>query len=795
MNNKRFFTCLLSVLLVLGTLPVQFDHNRIHAETIQENDQVVFATYGNWPALSPDGKTVFVGKGRPDNKIENVYDIGLYDTQTGSLLKTITVDNSTDYPNYSPLGSYIALNGDYFLLLDGKTGEKIKSLPYYYTQFSFKETDDTLIAFAYSTNDELLRGNRLSIFDTKSKSVIYEKDYPTDNSMKVAMHPTLPIVAVSYGLDVEIINYETKELISKIENPFNYPESRQYWAIYQLSYSNDGKLNMVNAYGAEKPFLQYISDQSQNYTLSTLSINAYTNEPEKNPYKISYGKNNEIILHYSDKIKFFNSYTGSYLRTLSGDYNDVVFSKDMSKIAYTKNVGYNSGHMPEYVEVQDYPILSKKVNTIEFKDPAIYLREGSSTYYSLEYINDFGEKSLLDPEEFQLESLDENVLTIDSTNKIVANKAGNTLVKATYYGQTDYLSVEVQEKSTSLISVETLYDSSRTIKGTAPAGATVFGFVGKEYQTVVNDDGTFSFEIDDPLKANTFIHFMLKDGADYLFESVIRDTVAPKPPTITEIDEITSEVEGITEANALITIIADQNSVSNSNLSVKSTLSILPRSSNSTSGKTTFTTKAGKDGKFKLSLKGMSGLGFFKATSTDLVGNKSKPTRSKLLDTKAPTAPRVFTFCDISTSVNGVAEPNAKIHVRKNGKLISNSTASKNGAYSVKVPKQVAGTLLSVTATDASNNISKATTVKTLKAPKSPTVNKVTYKSKTVTGKAQPYTTITVKYGSKVLGTSKVNSKGLYTVKITPQKKGSKLSVYCKNGLGATSLPGITTVK
>lgn len=41
----------------------------------------------------------------------------------------------------------------------------------------------------------------------------------------------------------------------------------------------------------------------------------------------------------------------------------------------------------------------------------------------------------------------------------------------------------------------------------------------------------------------------------------------------------------------------------------------------------------------------------------------------------------------------------------------------------------------------------------------------------------------------------KANSKGIFTIKIAPQKKGSKLSVYCKNGLGASSFPTITIVK
>lgn len=789
MNNKRFFTFLVSFLLVFSSIPFN-SFNNVQAQTSQEGKNIVFATYGERPALSLDGKTVFVGKGRPDNNEADVYNIGMYNTETGSLIKTITVDNGTQYPVLSPLGKYIALSGYQFLLLDGKTGERLFSLPYTIAQFSFKATDDTLVALAYSTNKSVDKGNKVSIFDTKTNSVIYEKEYTTDKKMRVTLHPTLPIVAVSYGVDVEIINYETNELISKIENPFNYDETLDYLAIFQLSFSDDGKLNMINRYCAEIPFLQYESDPDQNYKRSSLSLNAYVNETVKNrdtsPNEISYGKNKEIILHYDRKIKFFDSTSGAYLKSIDSNIDEVVFSNNFDKIAYTKNYGYNTGTMPKYIEVQDYPIQTNQVNTIEFKDTAIFLREDSSTYYSLEYINDVGEKVLLDPSEIKLETLDENVATIDDTNKIVANKRGTTIIKATYNGLTDYLSVEVAKKTG--WPIEPLYDSSTMIKGYGYPLDVLKIYVGnRQYTAKVNIYGEFSVKLDQPLKANTFVHFMLTAPSDYSYEFVIRDTVAPKQPSITKADATASVVEGTTEPNATITITADQLSSSSSTLS--------SRSISSGTGITTFTTKADMNGKFSLSVKGMSGVGYFDATAIDLVGNRSKSTKSKVVDTKAPDAPHVNLFSNNSTSINGLTEPNVKVHVRKNGILIGNATASKTGSFSVKVPKQNTGTILTVTATDYSYNISKVTSVKTLKAPILPTVNNVTYKSKTVTGKAQPYTTITVNNGSKVLGNSKANSKGIFSVKITPQKKGIKLTVYSKNSQGLVSLPKAVLVK
>lgn len=56
-----------------------------------------------------------------------------------------------------------------------------------------------------------------------------------------------------------------------------------------------------------------------------------------------------------------------------------------------------------------------------------------------------------------------------------------------------------------------------------------------------------------------------------------------------------------------------------------------------------------------------------------------------------------------------------------------------------------------------------------------------------VKGKAEANSTITVKVGSKVLGTVTTSSKGDFSVKIKAQKTDTTLSLYAKDTAGNTS--------
>lgn len=146
-------------------------------------------------------------------------------------------------------------------------------------------------------------------------------------------------------------------------------------------------------------------------------------------------------------------------------------------------------------------------------------------------------------------------------------------------------------------------------------------------------------------------------------------------------------------------------------------------------------------------------------------------TVSKTIGLKAPT---VSSISSSDKKVTGTTVPNAKVSV-KTGKTILGSTKSdKNGKFNVKLKRsQKAGTKLTISTTKGTETKSKTVIVK-YQAPK---VNKVRPSSTKVTGKTVSNAKVSVKVGSKVIGTAKANKTGNYTVKIKKQKVGTKLSI------------------
>ncbi|MFS0637368.1 Ig-like domain-containing protein [Mesobacillus foraminis] len=147
--------------------------------------------------------------------------------------------------------------------------------------------------------------------------------------------------------------------------------------------------------------------------------------------------------------------------------------------------------------------------------------------------------------------------------------------------------------------------------------------------------------------------------------------------------------------------------------------------------------------------------------------------------------------------MTGTAEANSTVYLKVGSKVIKNTKADKNGKYSISISKYKAGTTLTLYAKDASGNTSKSTStkVKDATAPKAPTVNKVTTKSIYVTGKTEPKAKITIKIGSKILAKGSADSKGNFKVKISKQKKNTKLSVYSADASSNVSGARIVYVK
>ena len=158
-------------------------------------------------------------------------------------------------------------------------------------------------------------------------------------------------------------------------------------------------------------------------------------------------------------------------------------------------------------------------------------------------------------------------------------------------------------------------------------------------------------------------------------------------------------------------------------------------------------------------------------------------------DFTAPNAPSINKVTDSATTITGKAEANSVVDLYINGKYQESVDADKNGNYKFSFIELSAGTKIKVTATDEAGNESNATTTTVIDktAPKISSVNKVTVKSKSVTGTAEKGATVTVYNGKKLVGKAVTNSKGKFVVKIKAQKEGTSLTITATDKAGNKS--------
>ncbi|MFE4813363.1 Ig-like domain-containing protein [Peribacillus simplex] len=166
------------------------------------------------------------------------------------------------------------------------------------------------------------------------------------------------------------------------------------------------------------------------------------------------------------------------------------------------------------------------------------------------------------------------------------------------------------------------------------------------------------------------------------------------------------------------------------------------------------------------------------------------------VDDVKPSKPTVYKVDNNDKVVTGKAEASSTVTVKNGSKVLGSAKATSKGSFSIKIAVQKAGTKLTITVKDSAGNVSSSAsvTVVDVVAPSKPTVKKVDDNDKVVTGKAEANSTVTVKVGSKSLGSAKATSKGNYSVKIKAQKKGTTLSITAKDKAGNTSSKATTKV-
>ncbi|MDR0136776.1 Ig-like domain-containing protein [Metabacillus idriensis] len=165
-------------------------------------------------------------------------------------------------------------------------------------------------------------------------------------------------------------------------------------------------------------------------------------------------------------------------------------------------------------------------------------------------------------------------------------------------------------------------------------------------------------------------------------------------------------------------------------------------------------------------------------------------------DNVAPNKPTVNKVDNNDKVVTGKGESGATITVKNGNTVVGSAKAASNGNFTVNMAVQKAGAKLTITAKDKAGNVSASVSVTVVDgtAPSKPAVNKVDNNDKVVTGKAEANSSVTVKRGDALLGTTKAAANGSFSVSIPVQGAGAKLTVTAKDSAGNVSPSASVTV-
>ncbi|MDM1249519.1 Ig-like domain repeat protein, partial [Acinetobacter sp. R933-2] len=180
-------------------------------------------------------------------------------------------------------------------------------------------------------------------------------------------------------------------------------------------------------------------------------------------------------------------------------------------------------------------------------------------------------------------------------------------------------------------------------------------------------------------------------------------------------------------------------------------------------------------------------------TAKDEAGNVSDKTEVTAPDSTAPNAPSDVVISEDGSTVTGKAEPGSTVEIKdKDGNILGSGTADENGDFTVGLDTPLTnGEKVDVTAKDEAGNVSDKTevTAPDSTAPNAPSDVVISEDGSTVTGKAEPGSTVEIKdKDGNILGSGTADENGDFTVGLdTPLTNGEKVDVTAKDEAGNVS--------
>ena len=177
--------------------------------------------------------------------------------------------------------------------------------------------------------------------------------------------------------------------------------------------------------------------------------------------------------------------------------------------------------------------------------------------------------------------------------------------------------------------------------------------------------------------------------------------------------------------------------------------------------------------------------------ASDAAGNQSYPALVNAADITAPAAPGNLVVAEDGASVSGTAEPNSTIIIKApDGTIIGQATAGPDGTFTIPIsPAQTNGEALEVTATDGSGNTSPSgfADAPDSTPPLAPENVVISADGTTVTGTAEPGSTVTIRENGIKVGEAVADDQGNFSVDLIPPKaNGEALTADATDTAGNT---------
>jgi hypothetical protein len=322
--------------------------------------------------------------------------------------------------------------------------------------------------------------------------------------------------------------------------------------------------------------------------------------------------------------------------------------------------------------------------------------------------------------------------------------------------------------------VNEVTDAMDVITGTAEPTVKIRVFRGESVlsEEFADEDGRFSLFIGKQ-KADTTLEIEAEDAAQ---NKSVRTLVVVKDVTQPEVPQLSEEMKDAT--NYII-----GSAEPGSTIIVRTVTEELARISVQNSGSFESYVAKQKAGTI------------IEIIAIDKAQNESQPLIVEVKDVTPPNL-YVYPLGDNMNSLYGMTEIGATVTIVKNGISLGEKVVRESYEFQMDIPRQKAGTKLTVTSKDSAGNVvSVEVVVVDFTPPGKPVVDVVTDKSSVVTGKAEPLSTVEILKGSSLIGASEVAEDGLFSIPIAVQNAGTVLIIRAKDAAGNVSLLSNVTVK